>query len=76
MDVDETMCWISEERGSQMHVHRHTRRHTHSCFFTSVFRMGNNRVLIAFKAQRELHGQEAESGGKEIKLYYEILIHR
>lgn len=51
--------------------------HTHTPqFFHICFQDGKYGVLIEFMAQRELHGEEAESGGKGIKLHNEISIRR
>lgn len=50
--------------------------HTYPTFFYICFHDGKYGVLIEFVVQRELHGEEAESGGKGIKLHNEISIHR
>lgn len=50
--------------------------HTYPTFFYICFQDGKYGVLIEFVVQRELHGEEAESGGKGIKLHNEISIHR
>ena len=59
------------------HTHTHTHTHAHTLqFFHICFQDGKYGVLIEFTAQRELHGEEAESGGKGIKFHNEISIHR
>lgn len=53
----------------------HKCAHTHHSF-SHLFSGWEIWVLIEFMAQRELHGEEAESGGKGIKLHNEISIRR
>lgn len=71
MDTDKGVCMLELLRNRLTNVHTHTPQFFHICF-----RDGKYGVLIEFMAQRELHGEEAESGGKGIKLHNEISIRR
>lgn len=68
--IRQCVCWISKDRLANVHTH------TYPTFFCICFQDGKYGVLIEFVVQRELHGEEAESGGKGIKFHNEISIHR
>lgn len=67
--IRQCVYWISKDRLANV-------THTHTLHFCICFQDGKYGVPSEFVVQRELHGEEAESGGKGIKFHNEISIHR